>query len=112
MVEEWSSTMKRLAVLTFLFAFVLAGTAVLAHGNNDHVRGVVTQISTASVTVQVSAQTTKTLTLNDKTTFEKSGQAAQSSDLKVGDRVVIDVPKGTTEALLIKFGAPPPKKGS
>jgi hypothetical protein len=104
--------MKRIAALTLLFAFVSAGTALLAHGNNDHVRGVVTQISAASVTVQVSAQSTKTLTLNDKTTFEKSGQAAQATDLKVGDRVVIDVPKGTTEALLIKFGAPPAKKGS
>jgi hypothetical protein len=104
--------MKRLAVLILFISFVCAGTAVLAHGNNDHVRGVVTQISTASVTVQVSDQTTKTLTLNDKTTFEKSGQAAHASDLKVGDRVVIDVPKGTSEALLIKFGAPPAKKGS
>ena len=104
--------MKRIAALTLLFAFVAAGTALLAHGNNDHVRGVVTQISAGSVTVQVSGQTTKTLTLNDKTTFEKSGQAAQASELRVGDRVVIDVPKGTTEALLIKFGAPPAKKGS
>ena len=104
--------MKRLAVLILFLSFVSAGTAVLAHGNNDHVRGVVTQISTASVTVQVSDQATKTLTLNDKTTFEKSGQAAHASDLKVGDRVVIDVPKGTSEALLIKFGAPPAKKGS
>ena len=48
--------MKRLAVLTLFLAFVSAGTAVLAHGNNDHVRGVVTQISAASVTVQVSDQ--------------------------------------------------------
>ena len=37
---------------------------------------------------------------------------AEANGLKVGDRVVIDVPKGTTEALLIKFGAPPAKKGS
>ena len=79
---------------------------------SDRVLGFSQVETVPSVTVQVSAQSTKTLTLNDKTTFEKSGQAAQASDLKVGDRVVIDVPKGKTEALLIKFGAPPAKKGS
>src|SRR5262245_13571442 len=104
--------MKRLGVLILVLSLAFFGTILSAHGNNDHVRGVVTQISAASVTVQISGQSTKTLALNNKTTFEKSGQAAQLSDLKVGDRVVIDVPKGTTEALLIKFGAPPAKKGS
>ncbi len=101
----------RLLSLLFL-SIVSIATIVSAHGNNDHVRGVVTQISATSVTVQISGQTTKTLTLNEKTTFEKSGRAAQLNDLKVGDRVVIDVPKGSTEASLVRFGAPPAKKTS
>jgi predicted component of type VI protein secretion system len=103
--------MKRLAVL--IAALLLAtGTFAYAHGDNDHVRGVVSQLSATSVTVQVSETVAKTLTLNNKTTFEQSGKAARFGDLKIGDRVVIDVPKGTTEARLIKFGAPAPKKTS
>ena len=101
--------MKRLALL--VLATVVLGTIAAAHGNNDHVRGVVTQLSATSVTVQVSGQSTKTLSLNDKTTYEKSGRPVHLADLKIGDRVVIDVPKGSSEALSIRFGAPAAKKG-
>ena len=102
--------MKRLALLiVFLLA---AATVGIAHGDNDHVRGVVTQLSADSVTVQVSATVSKTLSLNNKTTLEKSGHSARLGELKIGDRVIIDVPKGTTEARLIRFGAPAPKKGA
>ena len=101
--------MKRLALL--VLATVVLGTIASAHGNNDHVRGVVTQLSATSVTVQVSGQSTKTLSLNDKTTYEKSGRPVHLADLKIGDRVVIDVPKGSSEALSIRFGAPAAKKG-
>ena len=102
--------MKRLLVLIALL--LAAGTLGFAHGDNDHVRGVVSQLSATSVTIQVSATVAKTLSLNNKTTFEQSGKAARFGDLKIGDRVVVDVPKGSTEARQIRFGAPAPKKGS
>jgi hypothetical protein len=96
--------MKQLA--TLIASFLVAGTAVFAHGSNDHIRGVITQISERSVTIQTAGKTTKTqtLTLTAKTTFDQGGKPAHLSDLKVGDRVVIDVPEKTTEALLIRFG--------
>ncbi len=98
--------MKRFAIL---IALVIAISAVaFAHEGNDHVRGVVTAITAQAVTVQTADKATKTLTLNSKTTFEMSGKAAKLADLKVGDRVIIDVPTKTTEARLIKFGAPAP----
>lgn len=96
--------MKRIGLI--VAALLVASVVGFAHGDNDHVRGVVTQISAQSVTLQVGGKGTKTLALNAKTTFEKSGKAAQLKDLKVGDRVIIDVPKGTLEARLIRFGAP------
>jgi hypothetical protein len=103
-------TMKR---LTLIIAVVFATASLaFAHGDNDHVRGVVTQVTATSVTVQVSGTVAKTLTLNNKTTFERSGRSAPAGELKVGDRVVVDVPKGATEARLIRFGAPAAKKGS
>ncbi len=100
--------MKRL-VISCVFALGF-GVLVSAHGDNDHVRGVVSEVKASSLTVQLAPQGTKTLVLNDKTTFEKSGKPAHLADLKIGDRVVVDVPKGSNEARLIRFGAAPPKK--
>lgn len=99
--------MKRL--FAFVLALVASASIAFAHGNNDHVRGTVTEISATSMTVQVSPQVVKTLALNDKTTFDRSGKTAHLSDLKVGDRVVVDVPKGKNEALSVKFGEPTKK---
>jgi len=97
--------MKRLIAL--VGAFTLAGTTAFAHGGNEHVRGVVTQVSAQSVTVQTADKATKTLTLTARTALKQAGKAAQLSDLHVGDRVVIDVPEKTTTALLIQIGAAP-----
>src|SRR5689334_12467567 len=93
---------KLLVLLAIIFA---TSSLALAHGNNDHVRGTITQIGADSITVQVSAKDVRTLTLTDKTTVERTGteKAAKRSDLKIGDRVVIDVPKGSHEAAEIKF---------
>ena len=88
-------------------AFLAAGTIALAHGDNDHVRGTVTQISAQGITIQTTAKAARTLALNDKTTFEKSRHKATLADLKIGDRVVVDVPKGTNEARVVQFGAAP-----
>jgi Cu/Ag efflux protein CusF len=85
-------------------------TAAFAHGGNDHVRGVVTQVSAQSITVQVSPKITKTLTMSDKTTFKRGSKAAALSDVKVGDRVVIDVPEKTTQAVEVTIGTAPAAK--
>jgi hypothetical protein len=94
--------MKR--AITLASIFVLAGTLAFAHGGFDHVRGVVTTITAKSITVKTTDKATKTLTLDDKTTVKKSDKAALVSDIKVGDRVVIDVPEKKTNAVLIQIG--------
>jgi hypothetical protein len=93
-------------LMTLAAAIVVAGTIAFAHGGNQHVRGVVTQISAQSISVQTADKATKTLTLTDKTTFQRAGKPAELADVKVGDRVVVDVPVKTTNALLIQIGAP------
>ena len=91
--------------LLSIIALVLAmGAGALAHNGNDHVRGTVTQVSAQSVTVQLADKTTKTLTISAKTEFETSGKPGHLADVKVGDRVVIDVPEHGSSALLIKVG--------
>ena len=88
---------------------LVAGTSLLAHGDNDHVRGTVSAISAQSITLQITEKTTTVLTLTPKTTFTKSGKAAHLADLKVGDRIVVDVPKGTKEAEEVQIGVSAPK---
>jgi hypothetical protein len=95
--------MPRFSALAATFLF--AGSLVFAHGGNEHVRGVVTKISAQSITVQTTPKETRTLVLSQQTTFKQAGKVAHLADLKVGDRVVVDVPEKKNDALLIQFGA-------
>jgi ribosomal protein S1 len=99
--------MKQLLSVIALVLAISAGA--LAHNGNDHVRGTVTQVSAQSVTVQLADKTTKTLTISAKTEFESAGKPGHLADIKVGDRVVIDVPEHGSSALLIKVGTAPKK---
>lgn len=100
--------MKQLTRATIALVLGLAFCVpVFAHGTNDHVRGVVTQVTAKSVTVQLADNTTKTLTFSAKTTFARAGKPAAMTDLKVGDRVVIDVPKNSSEAHEVQIGTAP-----
>jgi hypothetical protein len=85
-------------------SFILIGTLAFAHGGFDHVRGVVTEVSAQSITVKATDATTKTLTVDQKTTVKKSGKAAAIADIKVGDRVVVDIPEKKMNAVLIQIG--------
>jgi hypothetical protein len=99
--------MKQLLSVIALVLAISAGA--LAHNGNDHVRGTVTQVSAQSVTVQLADKTTKTLSISAKTEFESAGKPGHLADIKVGDRVVIDVPEHGSSALLIKVGTAPKK---
>ena len=95
--------MKQLLSVIALVLAVSAGA--LAHNGNEHVRGVVTSVSAQSVTIQLADKSTKTLSISAKTEFENSGKPAHLADVKIGDRVVVDVPEHGSNALLIKVGA-------
>jgi exosome complex RNA-binding protein Rrp4 len=95
--------MKQLLSVIALVLAISAGA--VAHEGNDHVRGVVTAVSAQSITVELADKSTKTLSISAKTALETSGKAARLADLKVGDRVVVDVPEHTSNAVLIKVGA-------
>ena len=91
-------------VVSVIVVSATAGTVVSAHGGNEHVRGVVTQLSPQSITVETTGKKTRTLKVTEKTTFQLAGKAAQPADLKVGDRVVVDVPEKSSDALLVQIG--------
>ena len=104
--------MKR--IVGCVVAVLLLSVSAYAHGGFEHLRGTVTQITATTLTIEImnkstKSTSTKTVTLADHTTFEKSGKPAELKDLKVGDRVIVEVPEGKSEAHIVKFGAPPPK---
>ena len=92
--------MKRM--LGYVAAALFLSVAVYAHGGMEHLQGTVTQVTAKTITIQTTNKATKAVsskivTLTDHTTFERSGQPAALKDLKVGDRVVIDVEEDELE---------------
>ena len=69
--------MKR-TVLAIIAAFALAGGVAFAHGDAEHVRGTVTNITDTAITVQVSAKQARTVTVNAKTMVMKGDVAPES----------------------------------
>ena len=103
--------MKR-TLLSLVMTFTMAGAVAMAHGDALHVRGTVTQIDGQSVTIQPTTKGAKALTFTvaDHTEIDKVGKVAALKDLKVGDRVAVEIPKGKTEAESIEIGAAAPAK--
>ena len=97
--------MKRQFAIFVMIVFV--ASLAFAHGNEEHVMGTVTKITSNSITVQTTKNETKEVAITDKTTFENAGAAAKADDLKVGDRVVIHADKQGNKlvAHTVRFGA-------
>jgi hypothetical protein len=94
-------------IITSLLTLLLGCAAqVLAHGGFDHVTGTVVKLENSVLTVKT-AKGDVAVTLDAKTEITRSDKPAQAADLKVGTRVVVDVPEGskTKVAHSIKIGA-------
>ena len=89
--------------LTIMAVLVLAGGVAFAHGNAEHVRGTVTNVTDTAITVQVSAKQTRTVTINAKTMVMKGDAHLSVKDVQVGDRVILDVDKKTSIASEVKL---------
>ena len=92
----------RRTLLAVTVALVLAGGGAFAHGDAEHVRGTVTNVSDTAITVQVSAKQTRTVTINAKTMVMKGDAHLSVKDVQVGDRVILDVDKKTSIASEVK----------
>jgi hypothetical protein len=90
----------RLAVTVFLLA-----APVFAHEGFEHVLGTVANISGNVLTVKTPKGNVD-VKLVDKTQFTRNGQKALLADLKLGMRVVVDVPEGSKEKIAhsVKIG--------
>jgi len=90
-----------------LMVIGLFASLAFAHGNEQHLMGVVKNISKGSITVQTTNNQIQEVTITDKTTFENAGTPSKMDDLKVGDRVVIHAVKSGDKlvAHTVHFGA-------
>jgi hypothetical protein len=88
------------AALTIAFA-----AALLAHGGFDHVIGTVTGLSGNVLTVKT-AKGNVDVKVDEKTEISRNDQKAETSDLKPGVRVVVDIPEGSKDRVAhsVKIG--------
>src|ERR1700736_3474173 len=91
--------------LSVILLVIAASAPVFAHGGFDHVRGTVVKVANNVLTVKT-AKGNVDLKLDNKTELTKNDQKAQLADLKVGARVIVEVPEGSKDkiAYSVKIG--------
>jgi len=99
------NTAGRIALCLAVMASILTAP-VFAHEGFEHVLGTVAKISGNILTVKT-AKGDVDVKLDDKTEFTKGSQKALLADLKLGMRVVVDVPEHAKEKIAhsVKIGA-------
>jgi hypothetical protein len=98
--------------LLLVFCISLIPTALLAHGDEEHVMGTVASVAKDSITVKTGANGLVTVAVVSQTTFTKNKTSAKLSDLNVGDRVVIHAKEPTEGKLVadtVQFSTPAAK---
>lgn len=83
--------MKRLLAVPISLLFLTA--LALAHGNEQHVMGTVTEVADSSITVETKDHQRVTVSVVAGTKFARGASGVTLKDVKVGDRVVIHAVK-------------------
>ena len=78
-------TTSRIAFVTLS----LYALAVLAHGGEEHLKGVITKIDGPSLTLKVEKGATVVVLTDAKTEFKRGDAPASLKDVAVGDKAVI-----------------------
>jgi hypothetical protein len=100
--------MKRL--LPMVVSLLLCAALGSAHGNEEHVMGLVSAVAQDTITVQTVKNHKVTVKISHETKFEKGSEAATLNDVRVGDRVVIHAGKrgDQLEAHTVQIGVDSP----
>ena len=78
------------ALVFALFLLVASVQVVFGHGGATHVMGTVSKASADSVTVDTTDHKTVEVGLTAKTAFTRDKKKVAATEMKVGDRVMID----------------------
>ena len=79
--------------LSVVFLAVTASAPAFAHGGYDHIQGTVVKVTNSVLTVKT-AKGNVDVKLDKQTDLTRNNQKAQLADLKVGARVIVEVPEG------------------
>ena len=103
----------RTRIISGSAVLVASAALLLAHGGFEHVRGTVAKLSPQSVTVETTAKKMVEVGITPKTTYTRDDKTVAASDMKVGDRVVIDATEANEKltAASVKLGAGASKAG-
>ena len=80
--------LKRISIFA-VFAVLVFHPLAFAHGGGTHIMGTVTTLDAQHVVIKTKTEKTMSVLLTDNTTYRNGTAAATSTDLKVGDRVVV-----------------------
>jgi len=102
------ATTNSARVSVMICFLLLATSAVFAHGGEQHVIGIVSQITDSTITVKTVGAGDITVAIVSATEVTHAGKTAKIADLKVGDRVVIHAMKHGDELMAhtVQFAAP------
>ena len=94
-----------LTIIISLLAFCLSA-GLYAHGGFDHVQGTVSKLDANVLTVKT-AKGDVNVKLDAKTEIMMGRHKAAAADLKVGVRVVVDIPEGSKDNIAhsVKIGS-------
>ena len=92
--------------LSIILLVIAASAPAFAHGGFDHVRGTVVKDTNNVLTVKT-AKGNVDVKLDNQTELTRNDQKAQLADLKLGARVIVDVPEGSKDKIAhsVKIGA-------
>jgi len=106
--------MRKSTAMLLLLPVVATAQAVLAHGGGRHLMGTVESVVAGRIVVQDRDGGTHDVRLDQDTRYrDTAGEAAEFSEIRPGDRVVIHLgadAKAST-ALEVRFGHPDPPGG-
>jgi guanyl-specific ribonuclease Sa len=88
----------RQAGLSLLMAFLCTRAITFAQVETEHLRGTVTTVSGTAITIRTTTNQTRTITIDVKTMIMRGDAHVTIKDVKVGDRVVLDVDTKTSVA--------------
>ncbi|MCC6590233.1 MAG: hypothetical protein IT168_26305 [Bryobacterales bacterium] len=89
-MQHSRTTLIKSVTRTMTFALALLGSTLMAHGGFEHVMGTVSKIGPTTVTVETTDKKMVEVVIDAKTKFSREDKAATVSDMKAGDRVMID----------------------
>ena len=93
--------------LALIASVLLLASLALAHGDEQHIMGTISNVTDSTVTVTTTKGKSVVVALTSQTTFSKEGSKITVKEIKQGDRVVIHAKKNgdKLEAASVQIGS-------